>query len=45
MEGALQRTANTPERVAHAMPVDWVALGAMRETIVRRWHEVISDAG
>ena len=45
MEGALQRTANTPERVAHAMPVDWVAVGAMREAIVRRWREVISGAG
>jgi len=45
MESALQRTANTPERVAHAMPVDWVAVGAMREAIVRHWHEVIPDAG
>jgi putative spermidine/putrescine transport system substrate-binding protein len=45
MEGALQRTANTPERVAHAMPVDWVAIGATREAIVRRWHEVVPDAG
>jgi putative spermidine/putrescine transport system substrate-binding protein len=45
VEGALQRTANTPERVAHAMPVDWVTVGAMREAIVRRWHEVVPDAG
>jgi putative spermidine/putrescine transport system substrate-binding protein len=45
LEGALQRTANTPERVAHAMPVDWVAVGAMRESIVHRWHEDIPDAG
>jgi putative spermidine/putrescine transport system substrate-binding protein len=45
MEGALQRTANTPERAAHAMPVDWVTVGAMREAIVRRWHEVVPDAG
>jgi putative spermidine/putrescine transport system substrate-binding protein len=40
MEGALLRTANTPERAAHAMPVDWVAVGAMREAIERRWHKV-----
>lgn len=45
MEGALQRTANTPERAACAMPVDWVTVSAMREAIVRRWHEVIPDAG
>jgi putative spermidine/putrescine transport system substrate-binding protein len=45
VEGALQRTANTPERVAHAMPVDWVTVDAMREAIVRRWHEVVPDAG
>jgi putative spermidine/putrescine transport system substrate-binding protein len=40
MEGALLRTANTPERAAHAMPVDWVSVGAMREAIERRWHKV-----
>lgn len=45
MEGALQRTANTPDRVAHAMPVDWVTIGALRETILRRWREVVPDAG
>jgi putative spermidine/putrescine transport system substrate-binding protein len=45
MEAALQRTANTPERVANAMPVDWVTVAAMRETIVRRWQEVVPDAG
>lgn len=45
IEGALQRTANTPERAAHAMPVDWVAVAALRNTIVQRWHEVIPDAG
>jgi putative spermidine/putrescine transport system substrate-binding protein len=45
MAGALQRTANTPERVAHAMPVDWVTIAAIREAIVQRWREVISDAG
>jgi putative spermidine/putrescine transport system substrate-binding protein len=45
MEGALQRTANTPERAAHAMPVDWVTIAAMRESIERRWHEVVSGAG
>jgi putative spermidine/putrescine transport system substrate-binding protein len=44
-EAAIQRTANTPERAAHAMPVDWVTIGGMRETIQQRWHEVIPDAG
>jgi putative spermidine/putrescine transport system substrate-binding protein len=43
--GALQRTANTPERAARAMPVDWVAVGALRDAIMRRWHDVIPDAG
>ncbi len=42
---ALQRTANTRERAARAMPVDWVVVGSIREGIIRRWHEVIPDAG
>ena len=45
LQGALSRTANTPERVAHAMPVDWVTVGSMREAIVRRWHDAVPDAG
>ena len=45
MDGALQRTASTPDRAAHAMPVDWLAVGAMRDGVLRRWHEVIPDAG
>jgi len=44
-EGALQRTANTPERTARAMPVDWVAVGAIRDDIIRRWREIIPGAG
>jgi putative spermidine/putrescine transport system substrate-binding protein len=42
---ALSRTANTPERAARAMPVDWVAVDAMRDSILRRWREMIPDAG
>jgi putative spermidine/putrescine transport system substrate-binding protein len=45
MEGALSRTANTKERTAHAMPVDWVAVNEMRDDIIRRWREVIPGAG
>jgi putative spermidine/putrescine transport system substrate-binding protein len=44
-EAALSRTANTPARAARAMPVDWVAVDAIREGIIRRWREVIPDAG
>jgi putative spermidine/putrescine transport system substrate-binding protein len=45
IEAALSRTANTPERAARAMPVDWLAVNAIREEIVRRWREAIPDAG
>jgi putative spermidine/putrescine transport system substrate-binding protein len=45
IEGALLRTANTPERAARAMPVDWVAVNAIRDDIIRRWREVIPAAG
>jgi len=44
-EAALSRTANTPERAATAIPVDWVAVETMREAIIRRWREVIPDSG
>lgn len=44
-EGALLRTANTRERAARAMPIDWVAADAIREDIIRRWHEVIPGSG
>jgi putative spermidine/putrescine transport system substrate-binding protein len=43
-EGALSRTANTPDRAARAMPVDWVSVDAIREDIIRRWR-VINPAG
>jgi putative spermidine/putrescine transport system substrate-binding protein len=45
LEGALQRTANTPERAAHAMPVDWVVVNSIREGIIQRWRAVIPGAG
>jgi putative spermidine/putrescine transport system substrate-binding protein len=45
VEGGLLRTASTPERTARAMPVDWVAVNAIREDIIRRWREVIPGAG
>ncbi len=45
VEDALLRTANTPDRVARAMPVDWVAVDALREDIIRRWREVIPGSG
>jgi len=44
-EGALLRTANTPERAATAMPVDWLAINAIRDDIIRRWREVIPGSG
>jgi putative spermidine/putrescine transport system substrate-binding protein len=44
-EASLSRTANTPERTANAMPIDWVAVEAIRPAILRRWREVIPDAG
>ena len=44
-EAALSRTANTPDRTARAMAVDWVAVDSIRNGIVQRWHEVIPDAG
>jgi putative spermidine/putrescine transport system substrate-binding protein len=44
-EIALSRTASTPDRAAHAMPVDWVAVNAIRDDIMQRWREVIPDAG
>ena len=45
MAGALQRTANTKERTARAMPVDWVAVDGIRDDIIRRWRQVIPGAG
>lgn len=45
LESALLRTANTRERVARAMPVDWVSVAAVRDEMLRRWREVIPDAG
>jgi putative spermidine/putrescine transport system substrate-binding protein len=44
-EASLQRTANTPERVARAMPVDWVSVNTIRDGIIQRWRQVIPDAG
>jgi putative spermidine/putrescine transport system substrate-binding protein len=44
-EGALSRTANTRERAARAMPVDWVAVNSIRDDIIRRWREVIPGSG
>ena len=41
---ALSRTANTPERVARAMPVDWVAIDEIRESITRLWAQMMPDA-
>jgi putative spermidine/putrescine transport system substrate-binding protein len=45
LEGALQRTANTPDRAARAMPVDWVAVNAIRDEIIRNWRALIPSAG
>jgi putative spermidine/putrescine transport system substrate-binding protein len=45
VEAALMRTANTPERVSHAIPVDWVSVDSVREEIIRRWREVVTIAG
>jgi len=45
VEAALLRTANTPDRAARAMPVDWVAVNAIRDGITRRWREVIPGSG
>jgi putative spermidine/putrescine transport system substrate-binding protein len=45
IEAALLRTANTRERVARAMPVDWVSVSAVREDIIRRWREIIPSSG
>jgi putative spermidine/putrescine transport system substrate-binding protein len=44
-EASLQRTANTPERAARAMPVDWVSVNTLRDGIIQRWRQVIPDAG
>jgi putative spermidine/putrescine transport system substrate-binding protein len=45
LEDALSRTANTADRVARAMPVDWVAVEVIRNDIIRRWREVIPGSG
>jgi putative spermidine/putrescine transport system substrate-binding protein len=45
IEGALQRTANTPERAARAMPIDWLSVNTMREDIIRRWRAIVPGAG
>jgi ABC-type Fe3+ transport system substrate-binding protein len=45
LESALLRTANTQERVARAMPVDWLSVNAVRDEILRRWREVIPGSG
>jgi putative spermidine/putrescine transport system substrate-binding protein len=44
-EGALLRTANTKERAARAMPVDWVAVNSIREDIIRIWRKAIPGSG
>lgn len=44
-EGALLRTANTKERAARAMPVDWVAVDSIRNDIILGWRKAIPDAG
>jgi putative spermidine/putrescine transport system substrate-binding protein len=44
-EGALSRTANTPDRVRTAMPVDWLSVNAIRDDIIRGWREVIPASG
>jgi putative spermidine/putrescine transport system substrate-binding protein len=44
-EAALLRTANTQERVARAMAVDWLVVNAIREAIIQVWREVIPPAG
>jgi putative spermidine/putrescine transport system substrate-binding protein len=44
-EASLSRTANTPERAANAMPIDWVAVEVVRPAILRRWRELIPEAG
>lgn len=44
-EAALQRTANTRERVARAMPVDWLVVNAIRELIIQAWRQIIPAAG
>jgi len=41
---ALTRTANTRERAARAMPVDWIAAEAMRPFILDRWRESVPGA-
>jgi putative spermidine/putrescine transport system substrate-binding protein len=45
LESALSRTASTPERARLAMEVDWLAVNAMRDDIVRRWRETIPGSG
>jgi putative spermidine/putrescine transport system substrate-binding protein len=44
-EGALQRTANTPDRTARAMPVDWLSVATLRDGIIQRWRQVIPGSG
>lgn len=44
-EGALLRTANTAERAARAMPVDWVSVNTIRDDIIQRWRRVIPGSG
>jgi putative spermidine/putrescine transport system substrate-binding protein len=43
-EAALSRTANTPSRAAHEIPVDWVSVAAMGGDIVRLWREIVPGA-
>jgi putative spermidine/putrescine transport system substrate-binding protein len=42
---ALERTANTPDRTAKAIPVDWPFVEAGREEIIRHWRLTIPSTG
>ena len=44
-ENALRRTANTAARVRDSITVDWLAINAIREDIIRTWREVVPPAG
>lgn len=42
---ALLRTASSADRSVRGMPIDWVAVGKLREAAIARWREVVPSPG
>ena len=40
-DAAIARTANTPARLAHAIPVDWTVMNMLRDDIEARWRDTV----